>query len=92
MENILINLRKDIQKFAETISQIIQMDVEIMDKNFIRVGGTGRLKNKVGQSMTEESHIYKKVLETGKEYVILNPKEDIHCNRCPSIENCREKL
>ena len=92
MKNILINLRKDIQKFAETISQIIQMDVEIMDKNFIRVGGTGRLKNKVGQSMTEESHIYKKVLETGKEYVILNPKEDIHCNRCPSIENCREKL
>lgn len=92
MENILINLRKDIQKFAETISQIIQMEVEIMDKNFIRVGGTGRLKNKVGQSMTEESHIYKKVLETGKEYVILNPKEDIHCSRCPSIQNCKEKL
>lgn len=92
MENILINLRKDIQKFAETISQIIQMDVEIMDKNFIRVGGTGRLKNKIGQSMTEESHIYKKVLETGKEYVILNPKEDIHCSRCPSIQNCKEKL
>lgn len=92
MENILINLRKDIQKFAETISQIIQMDVEIMDKNFIRVGGTGRLKNKVGQSMTEESHIYKKVLETGKEYVILNPKENIHCSRCPSIQNCKEKL
>lgn len=92
MKNILINLRKDIQKFAETISQIIQMDVEIMDKNFIRVGGTGRLKNKVGQSMTEESHIYKKVLETGKEYVILNPKEDIHCSRCPSIQNCKEKL
>lgn len=92
MENILINLRKDIQKFAETISQIIQMDVEIMDKNFIRVGGTGRLKNKVGQSMTEESHIYKKVLETGKEYVILNPKKDIHCSRCPSIQNCKEKL
>lgn len=92
MENILINLRKDIQKFAETISQIIQMDVEIMDKNFIRVGGTGRLKNKVGQSMTEESHIYKKVLETGKEYVILNPKEDIHCSRCLSIQNCKEKL
>lgn len=92
MENVLVNLRKDIQKFAETISQIIQMDVEIMDKNFIRVGGTGRLKNKVGQSMTEESHIYKKVLETGKEYVILNPKEDIHCSRCPSIQNCKEKL
>lgn len=92
MEAILINLKKDIQKFAETISQILQMDVEIMDKNFIRVGGTGRLKNKVGQSMTEESHIYKKVLETGKEYVILNPKEDIHCSKCPSIESCKEKL
>lgn len=92
METILINLGKDIQKFAETISQIIQMDVEIMDKNFIRVAGTGRLKNKVGHSMTDESHIYKKVLETGKEYVILNPKEDIYCYKCPSIENCKEKL
>ncbi|MGL4897959.1 MAG: sigma 54-interacting transcriptional regulator, partial [Cetobacterium sp.] len=28
----------------------------------------------------------------GKEYVILNPKEDIHCSRCPSIQNCKEKL
>ena len=92
MEKILNNLKKDIQKFAETISQIIQIDVEIMDKNFIRIAGTGRLKNKIGRSMTEESHIYKKVLETGKEYVILNPKESIHCSKCPSIENCKEKL
>lgn len=92
MEKILNNLKKDIQKFAETISQIIQIDVEIMDKNFIRIAGTGRLKNKIGRSMTEESHIYKKVLETGKEYVILNPKKSIHCSKCPSIENCKEKL
>lgn len=92
MEKILNTLKKDIQKFAETISQIIQIDVEIMDKNFIRIAGTGRLKNKIGRSMTEESHIYKKVLETGKEYVILNPKESIHCSKCPSIENCKEKL
>lgn len=92
MESALSSLQNDIQKFAETISEIIQIDVEIMDKNFIRIGGTGNLKNKIGESMTRESHIYKKVLETGKEFVILNPKKEEHCSECPNIKNCKEKL
>ncbi|MBC2850225.1 sigma 54-interacting transcriptional regulator [Cetobacterium sp. 8H] len=92
MENFLLNIKNEVQKYAETISQIIQMDVEIMDSNFIRVAGTGILKKKVGISMNDESHIYKNVLETGKETIILEPKKDSRCLNCPTINTCKEQL
>ncbi|MEG0301097.1 sigma-54 interaction domain-containing protein [Cetobacterium sp.] len=92
MEKFLLNIKNEVQKYAETISQIIQMDVEIMDSNFIRVAGTGILKKKVGISMNDESHIYKNVLETGKETIILEPKKDSRCLNCPTINTCREQL
>lgn len=92
MTNYLLNIKKEVQKYAETISQIIQMDVEIMDNNFIRVAGTGRIKEKVGLSMIDDSHIYKKVLKTGKQCIILSPREDLLCKNCPSTLTCKEKL
>ncbi|MEG0390697.1 MAG: sigma 54-interacting transcriptional regulator [Cetobacterium sp.] len=92
MEKFLLNIKNEVQKYAETISQIIQMDVEIMDSNFIRVAGTGILKKKVGISMNDESHIYKNVLETGKETIILEPKKDSRCLNCPTINTCKEQL
>ena len=92
MENFLLNIKNEVQKYAETISQIIQMDVEIMDSNFIRVAGTGILKEKVGISMANESHVYQNVLKTGKEIIILNPKTDIHCLSCPTRIDCKEQL
>lgn len=92
MKQFLFNLKNDIQQYAETISQIIEIDVEIMDINLIRIAGTGFLKNKIGVSMKNESHIYKKVISTGKSYFIENPKKDKLCINCPTINSCTEKL
>lgn len=92
MNNFLFSIKKEIQNYAETIAQIIQMDVEIMDFNMIRVAGTGKLKNKVNFSMENESHIYRQVLQTGESKVILEPKKDPLCTECPSKNFCLEKL
>lgn len=92
MGNYLLNIKKEVQKYAETISQIIQMDVEIMDDNFIRVAGTGPLKSKIGESMLKESHVYNKVLSSGKQYIVLSPREDEICKNCTTSNLCKEKL
>lgn len=74
--DLLNKVKGDISKYAETISQVINIDVEIMSKDLIRIAGTGRLKEKVGLDMTGESHVYEHVLTTGNTEIILSPREE----------------
>lgn len=85
-------IKSDIAKYAETISQILDIDVEVMDKDFIRIAGTGRIKDKVGMNMFNDSHIYKKVLKTKETYIITSPRKDEICENCPSKGTCSEVL
>lgn len=90
--DLLYQIKDDIQKYAETISKVIDLQVEVMSKNFIRVAGTGILKDKISENMFDEAHIYKKGLKTGKTIVIKNPREDKFCVDCISRKNCKEVL
>ena len=90
--DILFKLKKDIMLYAETIANILNVDVEVMDQNLIRIAGTGRLADKVGLNMSKESHVYKHVLKTGKTIIIANPRKEPLCKNCPSIEECKEYL
>ena len=87
-----IAIKDDVMKYAETISQILNIDVEVMDKNLTRIAGTGRIKEKVGLSMSEEAHVYKKVLKTKETYIITNPRKEEICDSCPSKGTCGEVL
>ena len=90
--NFLNFILSDVKKYSEVISKVVNIDVEIMDSLFVRVAGTGTLKEKVGLSMSEESHIYHQVLENKKTIVILNPRKDPHCSNCPNKSLCKEEL
>lgn len=90
--DLMSKVKDDILKYAENISQVLNIDVEVMSKNLVRIAGTGVLKEKVGKSMSGEAHVYKKVLKTGKTIVIVNPRENEMCKSCPSIKNCTEVL
>lgn len=90
--NLLLKIKDDVMKYAETISQILNIDVEVMDDNLTRIAGTGRLKEKVGFNMSREAHIYKKVLKEKKTYIILNPRKEKICFNCPVNKNCKEIL
>ena len=92
MEHLLVKIKDDVIKYAETISQVLNIDVEVMDKNLVRIAGTGRIKEKVGFSMSEEAHIYKKVLKTKETYVITNPRKEKICDSCPSRGTCGEVM
>ena len=90
--DLLYQIKDDIQKYAETISKVIDLQVEVMSKNFIRVAGTGILRDKISENMFNEAHIYKEVLKTGKTIVIKNPREEKLCIDCTSRKNCKEIL
>lgn len=90
--DLLLQIKDDVMKYAETISQILNIDVEVMDSNLIRIAGTGRIKEKVGLNMSEESHIYREVLKTKETYIITDPRKEEICKSCPSRGTCGEVL
>lgn len=88
----LNEIKSDIQKYAEVVKEIIGIDVEVMDTNFIRVAATGILKDKIDTSMQESAYVYKNTIETNKTNIVLNPREDIICESCNNKDNCIEEM
>lgn len=90
MSNILWKIQDTANKYVTVLSQILKVDVVIVDLNLIRVAGTGRYKEKNNLNMSDEGHIAKMVIETGEKKIISNPKENEICKNCPERLNCVE--
>lgn len=90
MEVSLINIKEDVNRYINIISNLINVDVGVVDKNMVRVTGTGLYKNIDG--VYALGSVYKNTLETGKTYIIKNPRSHILCAQCKDKKNCKEKL
>ncbi len=90
MEFSLLHIREDVNRYANIISNMINVDVGVVDKNMLRVTGTGLYKNIEGVSAL--GNVYKNTLETGKTHIIKNPRNHKLCCKCIDKENCQEEL
>lgn len=79
-------------KYANIISKVLKVEVEIADKDLVRIAGTGIYKNKINRSMTKEGYVYKTALTTGKPQIIYNPGKEELCQPCPKRDTCEEKF
>ncbi len=80
----------ELQQIAETVKAIVGIDVTIMDKNLLRLAGTGSYKNKVGAYGPKNS-VFERCVLTGTQYLISDPKSCLECDICSSKEDCDEK-
>ena len=92
MEHLLIKIQDTVAKYADIISQMAQVDVEVVDDRLFRVAGTGMFRGKVNVDMSEEGYVYRHVLKTGKTMLIHDPGEEEICRDCPHCRNCRETI
>lgn len=90
MDISLLHIKEDVNRYVNIISNLINVDVGVVDKNMMRVTGTGLYKNIAGVSAL--GSVYKKTLETGETYIIENPRTHELCSQCQDKENCKEKL
>lgn len=90
MKYNLLDIKDYIFKLAEVISEILRVDVEIVDINMIRVAGTGIYDVKIGRVIEGANIVYSKVLESGKKQVIENPGYHKLCMNCPKRNSCTE--
>lgn len=87
----MLNLiQNHVIKYAEVISNVVGVDVAIVDKNMLRIAGTGLYKNK--KQLFSKGLVFKDTLRTGKTRVIENPREHDLCLKCKSKDECREIL
>ncbi len=91
-KSILITIQETIIKYADVISQITQAQVEIMDKNFIRIASTGTYSQGIGEVMDKESQICQQVFKTSESIIVGNPRQHPACKGCPNLDNCNERL
>lgn len=90
MEVSLLHIKEEVNRYINIISNLINVDVGVVDKNMMRVTGTGLYKNIAGVSAL--GSVYKNTLETGETHIIENPRKHELCFHCRDKERCKEKL
>jgi len=92
LNSILKNIQEAVIKYANIISQILQVEVEIVDANLIRIAGTGIYSDKIDVDISKEGYVYKKVLKSGESQIIYDPGKDKLCIPCPKRDFCVEEF
>jgi len=87
--NGLQNILTNVQIISEAISSVLNIDVTVVDKNFLRVAGTGSYKGQIGEFVDKYS-VFAYALNTGNSFIIENPGKHPACNYCNSKINCQE--
>lgn len=92
MGTVLMDVQPSIIRYANIISKVLKVEVEIVDSNLIRIAGTGIYKNIINKSMEKEGYVYKNAIVTGVAQIIHEPGKSEFCNKCPKHDRCDEKF
>ena len=87
-----MEIQETVERYAEIISKIAFVDVEVVDRRLFRVAGTGMFKAHVNEDMSSAGYTYSRVLETGERQIIYEPGKDPVCDQCPQKGICGEEI
>jgi transcriptional regulator with PAS, ATPase and Fis domain len=90
LEKVLEKMQHTVIKYANVLSEILKVDVEIVDSELNRVAGTGHFRGKLNVNMSDEGYVYKQVIKSGEKMVIKDPGKHEVCFNCPKREHCDE--
>lgn len=86
----LNELQSELQEIAEAIMSVTSLDVTIVDPLLKRIAGTGKYYEKVGRYAPKKS-VFEKCINTGKLYIITEPRNCSECAECETRLNCQEE-
>jgi len=92
VKSLLQQIQDTVGKYARIISQVIGVDVDIIDADFVRIGGTGKYQEKVNENMAIEGFVYREAITAGQTLVIADPGRNRICRPCPQKLVCAEKF
>jgi transcriptional regulator with PAS, ATPase and Fis domain len=86
---MLGQIRAELQYLIEAIKAVTRVDITITDNQFMRIAGTGRLKEEIGNFIPENS-AYHKCFRSGESQLINLPRENSICSQCAARTTCQE--
>lgn len=92
MPSILLEIQETVMKYADIMSKVAQVEVEVVDENLFRVAGTGIFEQHVNEDMAQEGYVYEHLLRTGNVEIIYNPGKERLCQKCPKMDICSEEI
>jgi transcriptional regulator with PAS, ATPase and Fis domain len=84
----LMQLQPTIQRFTQMLSAVLQLDAEVVDADLIRIAGTGPYNNSFGKKVTTGSRIFRCILDSHQEKIVIKSRTDPQCQGCNHSENC----
>ncbi|MEW8956585.1 sigma-54 interaction domain-containing protein [Clostridium sp.] len=91
-ESLLKRIQDTVVKYADIISSVINVDVEIVDNKLNRIAGTGCYKGKNNEDISNQGYVYKYVLNTGEYKIVERPGKDELCRECEFKHKCVELM
>jgi transcriptional regulator with PAS, ATPase and Fis domain len=85
----LLSIQDFIQPYAQAISSILEVEVTIVDDEFVRIGGTGIYESYIGDKVAHGS-FFQSILEKGKPGIIKDVKKEFSCEKCDAKDICKE--
>ncbi len=86
----LMQLQPTILRFTQMLSAVLQLDAEVVDADLVRIAGTGPYSKFLGKKINSSSRIFRYILETHKEKVVVKSRTDPICEGCLTKDTCRE--
>lgn len=92
MKSSLYEIQDVAIQIADAMSVMLQVDVEIIDCNHMRIAGTGYFRERVNKSNVNDGHAYRNVLSTGEKLFVKEPAKNKLCEGCSEREHCEVLL
>ncbi|MGL4392442.1 MAG: sigma 54-interacting transcriptional regulator [Fusobacteriaceae bacterium] len=81
---------KEVMDMIQPIAQVMGVHIELVDRNGIRIIGSGLYKYRIGDQINEL--VYNKVLKDEKLVIVENPGNHSICKGCTTSIACMQKL
>ena len=85
----LLSIKEPIQQIANVISTVVNVDVEVINLDYVRVAGTGQYAQNIGRKINS-NYVYRKVITDKLDVLLPNLREHEFCLPCPHKDKCRE--
>ncbi|MBB6217071.1 transcriptional regulator with PAS, ATPase and Fis domain [Anaerosolibacter carboniphilus] len=85
----LMRITASVQKIAEVIASVINVDVTIVDCELNRIAATGCYGDHIGTKVSRNS-VFGFALRQGEGFIIDNPRNHMACKQCEDQHQCKE--
>lgn len=92
MKSMLKEIQPQLNKYAQILNSILEVDVEIIDGGMTRISGTGIYQEALDVDIRDEGFIYASVFEKRGDRIVLDILNHPICSKCEKKNTCANKL